>query len=193
MLICSFEVTSGSPTESLSSPALTSPSPPLQWAKTLSTGLVFLTFFPSLLLLPSSYPSNAIFIQSPLRRENDLLLRLEKSICSYRDHKNIILFLPILAPPLLTDHMALGVLPGCPEQLHARREDKILSWPFIFSESSGHRHTRGVSFPSILIVFMKHTVPADTIPPLGWLSGAKSIHQYSWLRSWLEGPNVLAL
>lgn len=62
-----------------------------------------------------------------------------------------------------------------------------------FQSSSGHRHIRGVSFPSILMVYMGCTVPADTTPPLDWLSGAKSIHQYSWLRSGLEGPSVLAL
>lgn len=107
MLICSTEVTSGSPTEVPLPPALTSPSLPLQWAKTLSTGPVFLTFFP--LSFPC-LPMQSSF-KAPWHREKDLSLRLEKSICSYRDHKNVLLFPPILVPPVLMEHRALGVLP----------------------------------------------------------------------------------
>lgn len=42
------------------------------------------------------------------------------------------------------------------------------------------------------MVYKEHTVPMDAILPLDRLSDAKSIHQYSWLRPGLEGPNVLA-
>lgn len=56
-------------------------------------------------------------------------LRLEKRICSYRKHKNVLLLL--LVPPLITEHRTLGALPGYWLSLAApgreRRQNPLLA------------------------------------------------------------------
>lgn len=142
-----FRKPHGSP---FSPPALTSPSLPFQWAKSLSIGPLFLTFFPpSFPCLPSAIPMQSSS-KAPCDRERDLLLPTEAREEYFQDweHKDVLLLLLLLVPPLqqTTGLWALCQGIDSPQRPQAGRGDKILSWPLFCWDQWTQGHWRSFSF-----------------------------------------------